>query len=584
MVKKILPKMTYEPRKNIIELRFIFPERPWEHTFIVDEETSLLEVIDIISQDLCLPQNKLLFYLDSGNKLFDTKNMAESSLKCKDIYLKGLNIGWMSEESVKIIIKPDTEPISPKKLDEQAKTLYIPNPVLPDPDLIKITVEISNGKSFNLEIHRHDSIQKLKERILYKEGIPCSLQTLMFEGEKMEESSTFPFSNLSNNCRLSLEIMPETTSSNDLIDTLYYTQKNLNTSFEDRQKLLYSAHKYLIPTEEERHQSEKKIQELEEKSQKSGELDKIHALSVILKDVGFDPVLIEGNNTNKASLGMHLLFSDDIKAKTYDFRIEFDKLNNIDVKDRLENGTDQEKEKLLKKLISSQSEGKLKEDDVVILDMRAGSLCVRAAAKTDIQDSCKRAFYEDLEIQKVPLFVTLQLSPDLFNSSFDFPYPSDYKSPIADEIKETTGYDFLPPNNWEAFGIKVPNPGDWLTKPTWATAYHCVRSPTQSCEKGTVAESITENGLIAGAAQAYENDDSVTGGKVGRGVYLSPKIAEAEIYAHEFEINSQKYKLGFMCRVNPEALRIPVTHEDYWVVQEGENIRPYKMIIKKVEN
>ena len=453
-----------------------------------------------------------------------------------------------------------------------------------DPDLIKITVDILNGESFNLEIHRHDSIQELKERILFKEGIPCSVQVLMLKGEELKEDSTFPFSNLSNNSRLSLKIIPETAPSNDLIDALYYTCKNQNTSFEGRQKLIYAAHKYLIPTEEERHQSDIKIQELKEMNQKTGKLDRTYALCVALKENGLEPLLIESNNTNKASLGMHLLFSDDIKAKTYDFRIEFEKLNNVEVKDSLEKGTDQEREKLLKKLISSNSDGKLKEEDIVILDMRVGSLCVQAAAKTDISDSCKRAFYKDLDVKKKSLFNTLQVSPCLFDSSWDYVYSSDYKSPKAEEIKQTTGYDFFPPHNWEAFGIKVPNPGEWLNKPTWATAYHCVRSPAEPCEGGTVAASIMKNGLKAGPRQACANFDAVIGGKVGEGVYLSPKITLAENYAKDFEVNYQKYKLGFMCRVNPEAIRIPVQCPDYWVVQDSQNIRPYKMIIKKVEN
>lgn len=154
---------------------------------------------------------------------------------------------------------------------------------------------------------------------------------------------------------------------------------------------------------------------------------------------------------------------------------------------------------------------------------------------------------------------------------------------------------YYPPSGWFAYGIKVAGKydngnDDWLDIPTWATSYHCVRAPTAtnplyisvSQSKGqTVTRSIMEKGLIQGQNQAYEMCDAIGGGKVGKGIYSTPHIKEAEVYAGQFEIGPKMFKMGFMCRVNPSMTMKPISNPNYWITKNTESIRPYKLIIKE---
>ena len=55
-------------------------------------------------------------------------------------------------------------------------------------------------------------------------------------------------------------------------------------------------------------------------------------------------------------------------------------------------------------------------------------------------------------------------------------------------------------------------------------------------------------------------------------------------YAGKVEINNEIYKMGFMLRVNPEKIRVPVGNLNFWVLNGNpDEIRPYRILIKKVE-
>ena len=96
---------------------------------------------------------------------------------------------------------------------------------------------------------------------------------------------------------------------------------------------------------------------------------------------------------------------------------------------------------------------------------------------------------------------------------------------------------------WDKFGNN-----DWIgmnnSEGEWCVAYHGVGRGKKSDDVKKITGLIYQGGFKAGFNQAYENynDDNHPGKKIGKGVYCSPKIAEAEVYAGISVIKKISYK------------------------------------------
>ena len=65
----------------------------------------------------------------------------------------------------------------------------------------------------------------------------------------------------------------------------------------------------------------------------------------------------------------------------------------------------------------------------------------------------------------------------------------------------------------------------------------------------------------------------------GRGIYSTPNVETAELYAKEFKSSDGvNYKFVIQNRVNPAQLN---KFGDYWVSPNDEDLRPYGLCIKK---
>ena len=175
------------------------------------------------------------------------------------------------------------------------------------------------------------------------------------------------------------------------------------------------------------------------------------------------------------------------------------------------------------------------------------------------------------------------------------------------------GEEYIPPEGWIGYGLKVLDKydlekegkqNDWLAydnrEGEWCVAYHGVGSEYSSKEVAkavngianfTLKEKKNLNNNINEEEDDeeeydYAEDDDIRhpGNKVGRGVYCSPNPDVMDNYAGKVEINNEIYKMGFMLRVNPEKIRVPVGNLNFWVLNGNtDEVRPYRILIKKVE-
>ena len=81
-----------------------------------------------------------------------------------------------------------------------------------------------------------------------------------------------------------------------------------------------------------------------------------------------------------------------------------------------------------------------------------------------------------------------------------------------------------------------------------------------------------------------------TGESISNGVYFSPFIEVAEKYTNSFEFDGEEWLMAIQCKVNPSKIKIPkkeselgckARRNDYWVINNSHDIRPYRILIKK---
>ena len=69
----------------------------------------------------------------------------------------------------------------------------------------------------------------------------------------------------------------------------------------------------------------------------------------------------------------------------------------------------------------------------------------------------------------------------------------------------------------------------------------------------------------------------------GRGIYTTPSVEVAAMYAQTFTHAGQKFRLVFQNRVSDKELKIVQSpHGEYWVQPQDELVRPYGICIRRV--
>ena len=147
----------------------------------------------------------------------------------------------------------------------------------------------------------------------------------------------------------------------------------------------------------------------------------------------------------------------------------------------------------------------------------------------------------------------------------------------GEEKKIIGGREYDPPKGYIGIGLNVNKYGNdktWLgtcnAEGEWPIAYHGVGGHLVYNK----ARSILKNNLIPGGGNSF-----------GDGVYFGREIRIADEYAR-YSQDSIKYYVVFMCRVNPNKLKIVKKYPEYWLLPgngNGDFIRPYRILLKEAE-
>ena len=195
----------------------------------------------------------------------------------------------------------------------------------------------------------------------------------------------------------------------------------------------------------------------------------------------------------------------------------------------------------------------------------------------------------DLKITASKLLNNIILSPNIFDINF-----SKNENEWPKRNLKRGGLKYYPPYGWYGIGLKMKNKygkknnNIWLGKENiegeWCVAYHGVG-------KGNVFNkvlSIINGNLKIEEGKLFKNEENVEitknkYPKCGEGVYLSPNIEDAEIFADKISLGiyNIKFQFVFMTRVNPNKIRSPGGLPVEWILNgNSDEIRPYRLLIK----
>jgi ubiquitin len=130
-------------------------------------------------------------------------------------------------------------------------------------------------------------------------------------------------------------------------------------------------------------------------------------------------------------------------------------------------------------------------------------------------------------------------------------------------------HEYRRPCGWQRFALRVNDRygsneclGNTNALSEWPVSYHGTSHHN--------AMSIADEGFKLAKGKRFAH---------GRGIYSTPNIATAEMYASEFSAGGQRYKVVIQNRVNPANIS---KFGDYWVNPKDEDIRPYGVCVKKI--
>ena len=146
------------------------------------------------------------------------------------------------------------------------------------------------------------------------------------------------------------------------------------------------------------------------------------------------------------------------------------------------------------------------------------------------------------------------------------------------------GFEYKRPYGWHRFAVRAVGRyenDEWLGPDGIRTSQASGEWPVSYFGTNvSSAEKIVKEGYKPGPRA-----------KFGRGIYTSPSLEMVErFYAQEFSYDGKRYKIAFQNRVNPDPSHLVIISAsetgvgaDYWLSPKSDDVRPYGILIREVE-
>lgn len=174
----------------------------------------------------------------------------------------------------------------------------------------------------------------------------------------------------------------------------------------------------------------------------------------------------------------------------------------------------------------------------------------------------------------------IEINSHLFDSNYDVDFT---KLTDSGEIFHRGGRPYRRPCGWKRYAFRVLGKYE---NDNWIGANQPRQSEIDSVEgEWPVSYHGTSyhNGLSI-AKEGYQLSKCVRQ-FFGQGIYSTPDINVAALYAQDFEYKGDVYQIVLQNRVNPESINIvekSVTGiGEYWISAVEEDLRPYGMCVRK---
>ncbi|KAM3144836.1 hypothetical protein pb186bvf_003145 [Paramecium bursaria] len=247
---------------------------------------------------------------------------------------------------------------------------------------------------------------------------------------------------------------------------------------------------------------------------------------------------------------------------------------------------------------------KISPKDIHLLQIVEGSIKIyfmitnEAGAREEIEWNSINEIYRIYHYSELVLhkyFQDIQLSADDFDPQYNMQWKQNHpefelRGPQQDQIK------YFFPRGWKGYALKVKGKydegnDDWILMNNNPNQWHIMYHGTNQQFVGR----IVEQGFKVGERQKYHDTIDIRLNQiVGDGIYFSNHIEVAELYADPIQIGDYNYRVVFQSRVRPLSLKqiykvsqiIQKQGEldwdnDYFVVNKPEDIRPYRILLKK---
>eukprot|EP01084_Bolivina_argentea_P246376 412332_1 len=107
---------------------------------------------------------------------------------------------------------------------------------LPQSTAKTIYIKTLNGKCISLNVNPNDTIKNIKQKLLFKQGIPIEKQRLIFTGQQLMDTLTLSDYNIFDGCTLQIVFKFENTNDKNLNDQKFTIKMpNIKTQITDNQ-------------------------------------------------------------------------------------------------------------------------------------------------------------------------------------------------------------------------------------------------------------------------------------------------------------------------------------------------------------